>query len=141
MGSSPRELPLETPLFEALGARAPLLRPLEKLGLKTVRDLSVLFSRPLRRFHAHGGDRRAQPGQQVTIQAAIEDVRSFRTRRGLTVVEAVIADESGIHKSGAGSTSRTSRTRLYPGRIANFAGKVSLSDEKGPTLQALTMGS
>jgi ATP-dependent DNA helicase RecG len=125
-----RELPLETPLFEALGARAPLLRPLEKLGLKTVRDLLFYFPVRYEDFTRMAEIAELTPGQQVTIQAAIEDVRSFRTRRGLTVVEAVIADESASMKAVWFNQPYVTNT-LHPGRIANFSGKVSSSDEKG----------
>ena len=130
MGAKLRELPLETPLFEALGARAPLLRPLEKLGLKTIGDLLFYFPVRYEDFTRMSEIADLQPGQQVTIQAAIEDVRSFRTRRGLTVIEAVLADESAAMKAIWFNQPYVTNT-LRPGRIANFSGKVSSSDEKG----------
>jgi ATP-dependent DNA helicase RecG len=130
MNKPARELPLETPLFEALGARAPLLRPLEKLGLKTVGDLLFYFPVRYEDFTRMAEIADLEPGQQVTIQAAIEDIRSFRTRRGLTVVEAVIADESASMKAVWFNQPYVTNT-LHPGRIANFSGKVSFSDEKG----------
>lgn len=135
MASTPRELPLETPLFEALGARAPLLRPLEKLGLKTVRDLLFYFPVRYEDFTRMAEIAELTPGQQVTIQAAIEDIRSFRTRRGLTVVEAVIADESASMKAVWFNQPYVTNT-LHPGRIANFSGKVSSSDERGMYLSS-----
>ena len=136
-----RELPLETPLYEALGARAPLLRPLEKMGIKTVRDLLWHFPVRYEDFSKIYAIAELEPGQQATIQAAIEDVRIRRTRRGFTIIEAVLADESGSLRAVWFNQPYITNV-LRAGRIANFSGKVSISDENdlylsGPAYEVL----
>ena len=128
-----RELPLETPLFEVMGARAPLLRPFERLGVKTVRDLLWYFPVRYEDFSKVYTIAELEPGQQATIQAAIEDVHIRRTHRGLTVIEALLADESGSIRAVWFNQPYISNV-LRPGKIANFSGKVSQSDEHGPYL-------
>ena len=128
-----RELPLETPLYEAMGARAPLLRPLEKLGIKTVRDLLWHFPVRYEDFSKIYTINELEPGQQATIQAAIEDVRVRRTRRGFSIVEAMLADESGTIRAVWFNQPYIANT-LRPGRIANFSGKVSFSEDDGAYL-------
>ena len=38
-----REISLETPLYEVLGARTPFLKRFEKIGVKDIRDLLWYF--------------------------------------------------------------------------------------------------
>ncbi len=128
MGKPMRRLAPETPLFEALGAKAPYLRRLENLGLHTVGDLLAHFPTRYEDFSKVYTVAELEPGQQATIQAAVEDVRTRRTRRGLTIVEATLLDESGSIRA-VWFNQPFVATALRPGRIANFAGKISISDE------------
>jgi ATP-dependent DNA helicase RecG len=128
MGKPMRRLAPETPLFEALGAKAPYLRRLENLGLHTVGDLLAHFPTRYEDFSKVYTIAELEPGQQATIQAAVEDVRSRRTRRGLTIVEATLLDESGSIRA-VWFNQPFVATTLRPGRIANFAGKISISEE------------
>jgi ATP-dependent DNA helicase RecG len=125
-----RELPLETPLYEAMGARAPLLRPLEKMGIKTVQDLLWHFPTRYEDFSKIYTIADLEAGQQATIQAAVEDIQMRRTRRGLSVVTAILADESGTIRA-VWFNQPYIATTLRPGRIANFSGKVSFSEDDG----------
>jgi ATP-dependent DNA helicase RecG len=128
MGKPMRRLAPETPLFEALGAKAPYVRRLENLGLHTVGDLLAHFPTRYEDFSKIYTVAELEPGQQATIQAAVEDVRTRRTRRGLTIVEATLLDESGSIRA-VWFNQPFVATALRPGRIANFAGKISISDE------------
>ncbi|HVO28598.1 MAG TPA: ATP-dependent DNA helicase RecG [Candidatus Paceibacterota bacterium] len=123
-----RRLSPETPLFEALGAKSPYVRRLEHLGLATVGDLLRHFPARYEDFSKIYKIAELEPGQAATIQAAVEDVRVRRTRRGMTIVEATLADEDGTIRAVWFNQPYVATT-LRPGRVANFAGKISVSDE------------
>ena len=123
-----RRLALETPLYEALGAKSPYVRRFEALGLKTVGDLLWHFPARYEDFSKIYTIAELEPGQQATVQAAVEDVRSRHTRRGLSIVEATLADETGSIRAIWFNQPYVAST-LRPGRIANFAAKVAISEE------------
>src|ERR1700722_6176988 len=123
-----RRIAPETPLYEALGAKSPYLRRLEYLGIKTVGDLLFYFPTRYEDFSKIYKTTELEPGQQATLQAAVEDVHVRRTRRGLTIVEATLVDEEGSLRA-VWFNQPYLATTLRPGRIANFAGKVSVSEE------------
>jgi ATP-dependent DNA helicase RecG len=124
-----RRLSLETPLYEALGARSPYVRRLENLGLKTVGDLLWHFPARYEDYSKIYRIDELEPGQSATIQAAVEDARVRHTRRGMSLVEATLIDESGSTIRAVWFNQPFVATTLRPGRVANFAGKVSISDE------------
>ncbi len=123
-----REISLETPLYDILGARAPLLKRFEKIGAKTVRDLLWHFPSRYEDFSKIYQVSDLEPGQQATVQAVIDEVRSRRTRRGFSIVEALLSDDSGTIRAVWFNQPYIAHT-LHTGRAANFAGKVSISDE------------
>jgi ATP-dependent DNA helicase RecG len=123
-----RETSLETPLYDILGARSPLLKRFEKIGIRTVRDLLWHFPSRYEDFSKIYQINDLEPGQQATIHAAVEDMKLRRTRRGLTIIEAILADESGTIRAVWFNQPYIAQT-LRAGRIANFAGKISLSEE------------
>lgn len=127
-GQTMRLLPLDTPLYEAIGAKAPYLRQLEKLGVKTVRDLLFHFPARYEDFSKIYTIAELEPGQSATIQAAVEDIKVRRTRRGIAIVEGLLVDESGAIRV-VWFNQPYIATTLRPGRVANFAGKVSMSEE------------
>jgi len=123
------QLALETPLFEIIGARAPFLRRLEKLGIKTVRDLLHHFPVRYDDFSKIYTIAELEPGQQATIQGTIEEVHVRHSfRRGMEIVEAVIADQTGSVRAVWFNQPYLANV-LKAGRTANFAGKVSVSEE------------
>lgn len=123
-----RRIAPDTPLYEALGARSPYLRRLEKLGLHTVGELLQHFPVRYEDYSKIYAIDELEPGQQATIQAAVEDARVRHTRNGLTLVEATLVDEHASIRAVWFNQPYILNT-LRPGRIANFAGKVSISDE------------
>ncbi len=123
------QLALETPLFEVVGARAPFLRRLEKLGVKTVGDLLWHFPVRYEDFSKIYTIAELEPGQQATVQGVIEEVRSRHSyRRGMSIVEGVVADETGSIRAVWFNQPYLANV-LKAGRTANFAGKVSVSEE------------
>ncbi len=123
-----RDISLETPLYDILGARTPFLKRFEKIGIKTVRDLLWHFPSRYEDFSKLSSIADLTPGELATIQATVEDIKLRRTRRGLTITEAILADETGTIRATWFNQSYISQT-LHSGRVANFAGKVSLSEE------------
>src|ERR1700735_1982734 len=123
-----RRLSLETPLYEALGARSPYVRRLEHLGLKTVGDLLSHFPTRYEDFSKIYKIDELEPGQAATIQAAVEDMRVRHTRRGMTLADATLSDESGATIRAVWFNQPYVANTLRPGRVANFAGKVSISE-------------
>ena len=128
MANHMREISLEMPLYDILGARTPLLKRFEKIGIKTVRDLLWHFPSRYEDFSEICKIDDLEPGELATVQAAIEEVTSRRTRRGLTIIEAMLSDESGTIRAVWFNQPYIANT-LHAGRIANFSGKVSISEE------------
>ncbi len=124
-----RRLTLQTPLYEALGAKSPYLRRLEALGVKTVGDLLWHFPARYEDYSKVYRIDELEPGQSATIQAAVEDLKVRRTRRGMAIVEADLADEHGGVIRAVWFNQPFLAQTLRPGRVANFAGKISQSEE------------
>ena len=119
----------DTPLFEVVGARVPALRRLEKMGIKTVRDLLWHFPTRYEDFTKVYPIAELEPGQQATITGVVEEIQSKHSwRRAMSIVEATIADESGSIRAVWFNQPYVANV-LKTGRAANFAGKASVSEE------------
>jgi ATP-dependent DNA helicase RecG len=119
----------DTPLFEVVGARVPALRRLEKMGIKTVHDLLWHFPTRYEDFTKIYPIAELEPGQQATITGTVEEIQSKRSwRRAMSIVEATIADESGSIRAVWFNQPYVANV-LKTGRMANFAGKASVSEE------------
>ncbi|MDO8574187.1 MAG: ATP-dependent DNA helicase RecG [bacterium] len=121
-------LGLNTPLSKipAIGPR--FLKSLGRLGLHTVGDLVWHFPNRYEDFSQTYRIAELEPGQQATIQGVVRRVdlrRSFR--RKMTIVEAVIEDDSGRIRAVWFNQPYLKNT-LRPGRRMNFSGKVSASE-------------
>ena len=120
---------LDTPLYEVLGPKSIFLKRLEKLGIKTVRDLLWHFPARYEDFSKIYKIADLEPGQEATVCGEIEEITTKRTwRRGMSVTEAVIFDETGSIRATWFNQAYIANT-LRAGRTANFSGKVSFSHE------------
>ncbi len=123
------KLPLVTPLSGIRGIGPGFLKRLEKLGITTIKELLWHFPARYEDFSKIYKISELEPGQHATIQGAIEDVGLRRTwKKHITIVEATIADESGSIKA-IWFNQPYLLNSLKPGRVANFAGKISVSDD------------
>ncbi|MEK9173296.1 MAG: ATP-dependent DNA helicase RecG, partial [Patescibacteria group bacterium] len=123
-------LKLETPLSKISFITPRFLKSLEKLGLKTVSDLVFHFPSRYEDFSQTYRIADLEPGQQATIQGLVKDVDLRRSwRRRMTIVEALIEDESGSIKA-VWFNQPYLKNILRPGRLMNFSGKVSISDNE-----------
>jgi ATP-dependent DNA helicase RecG len=119
----------DTPLFEVVGARVPALRRLEKMGIKTVHDLLWHFPTRYEDFSKIYPIAELEPGQQATITGVVEEIQSKHSwRRGMSIVEATIADESGSVRAVWFNQPYVANV-LKVGRMVNLAGKASTSEE------------
>jgi ATP-dependent DNA helicase RecG len=140
------QVALDTPLFEVLGAKSTFLRRLERLGIKTVRDLLWHFPSRYEDFSKTYSIAELEPGQQANIKGIVEEVHQSRSwRRQMSIVEATIADETGTIRATWFNQPYVANS-LKVGREANFAGKISLSEEgemylSHPTYEILRTGS
>jgi ATP-dependent DNA helicase RecG len=118
------DLTLAVPLREVVGGRT--ATALEKqLGLTTVGELVHYYPRRYAERGQLTDLRRLRVGEDVTVMASIESVKTIRmrSRRG-TITEVVVTD--GSAKLGLSFFNQAWRERdLTPGRNGLFAGKVS----------------
>ncbi|MGC9968686.1 MAG: ATP-dependent DNA helicase RecG [Minisyncoccia bacterium] len=129
MGKTMPQVALDTPLYEVLGAKSAFLRRLEQLGIKNIRDLLWHFPSRYEDFSKIYSIADLEPGQQATVQGIIEEVHASQSwRRHMSIVEAMIADESGVIRAIWFNQPYVANI-LKVGRRANFAGKVSLADD------------
>src|SRR5579864_8702005 len=123
------QVALDTPLYEVLGAKSVFLKRLDVLGLKTARDLLWDFPSRYEDFSKIYSVSDLEPGQQATIQGVVEEVHASESwRKHMSIVDATIADETGSIRAVWFNQPYVANI-LKVGRRANFAGKVSLSDE------------
>jgi len=121
-------LKVDTPLSEISGIGPAFLKRLERLGIRTVRDLLFHFPFRYEDFSRVYTIAELEPGQHATIQGTIEDVKDRRSfRRRMTITEAQIADETGTIRAVWFNQPYLKNT-IRPGRAANFSGKVSFSE-------------
>src|SRR3989344_4097849 len=119
---------LETPLSETPGIPPGFLKKLQKLGLKTIRDLLWHFPVRYEDFSEIYNISDVAAGPTVTIRGEVGDAEMRRAwRRRMTIVEATIQADSGAIKAVWFNQPYILQT-LKPGRLANFSGKVAFSN-------------
>ena len=120
---------LDTPLYEALGPKFIFLSRLKKLGITTVGDMLWHFPVRYEDFSKIYKIAELESGQEATVCGKIEEINTKKTwRKGMSVTEAMIADESGLIRAIWFNQPYIANT-LHTGRMANFSGKISLSRE------------
>ena len=122
-------IPLETPL-SALPHAQRFAPKLKKLHIATVGDLLRYFPVRYEDFSTIRPIADLEPGEMVTVQGTVEEAKSRHSwQRRMTIVEAIVADESGAIRA-TWFNQPYLRDLFRPGRLVNLSGKVSLS-EKG----------
>jgi len=122
-------LRLDTPLFEALGAKNPFLRKLEKLGIASVGDLLRHFPSRYEDFSRIVPIADLAPGEEATVRGVVRSAQArYTRRRGMAITEALIEDETGTVRAVWYNQPYLANA-FRAGRAVNLAGKVSLSDE------------
>ncbi len=119
---------LETPLAEVTNIGPKFLKNLERLGLKTVRDLVWHFPARYEDFSQIYNISDLEPGQEATIAGVVTKVdvrRSWRKR--MVIVEAEIQDETGTIRA-IWFNQPYLKNIIKIGRMMNFSGKITFSD-------------
>lgn len=122
-------LKLDTVLAKIRGIGPKFIIKLDKLGIKTVKDLLWHFPFRYEDYSKIYKISELEPNQAVTIRGVVQKVDLRRTwRKKMMIVEAVIADETGGIRAVWFNQPYVAQT-LRIGSQANFAGKVSWGDD------------
>lgn len=121
---------LDDSLSGIYGIGPKFLERLENLKIETVGDLLWHFPFRYEDFSQIYKIAELKAGQQATVQGIIADISLRRSwQRRMVLVEALINDETGSIKAIWFNQPYLKNT-LRKGKLANFAGKVSLSKNK-----------
>jgi len=121
---------LETELSKISGIGSKFLDRLKKLEIKTVKDLLWHFPFRYEDFSKIVKIADLEINQAVTIQAVVKKILMRQSwRRRILIVEAVLADETGLVKSIWFNQPYVARI-LRVGTRANFAGKITLANDE-----------
>ncbi len=121
---------LATLLAEIHGIGPRFVARLSGLKIKTVGDLLRHLPSRYEDFSQIYRIAELEPGQVATIQGTIESIDTRRSwRRGMMITEATIADETGTIRA-VWFNQPYLKNLLRPGRLANFSGKVTVSDDE-----------
>jgi len=120
---------LENELEKIKGIDRRFLNRLQKLKIISVKDLLWHFPSRYDDFSQIANICDLEVDQVATIQGQIKHISSRRTwRRKMIIVEAVVADDTGSIKAIWFNQPYLTKV-LAPGRIVNFAGKISASQD------------
>lgn len=139
-------IPLDTPLSELSHVPARFLTHLSRMGIRTVRELLSHFPARYEDFSSFRPIADLETGEQVTIQAQVEEVSSRQSwRRRFMIVEASLADGSGTIRAVWFNQPYVAQ-QLKRSASYNFSGKVSLNEEgelylSNPSFEVLPHGS
>ncbi|HRA53020.1 MAG TPA: OB-fold nucleic acid binding domain-containing protein, partial [Thermoflexales bacterium] len=139
--SAPRVAPArdsQRPSEAGLGLDAPVSRisgigpttgeRLEKLGVRTIRDLLYFFPQRYDDYSALKTINQLELGEQVTVLARVTSARKQVTRSSLRIIKVIIEDASGMMECTFFSTERfvdTMMRNFEPGREIVISGKVT----------------
>lgn len=90
---------LNSPISDLEGVGDSTARKLQKLGVRTVRDLLFYFPRRWDDYSKVTPISDLKVGEQVSIKGVVFAIETRRSRRGIPVTEAIITDETGSTKA------------------------------------------
>ncbi len=123
-------LTLATPLSQIRGIGPSVISKLKNLEIFTVGDLLWHFPFRYEDFSKVYNIAELEPGQQATIKGVVENVSIRRAwQRRMFITEAIISDDTGSIRA-VWFNQPYLKNVLITGRRANFAGKVSFSDDQ-----------
>lgn len=121
-----RDIGLETELQYMKGVRPAFATRLEKLGLKTVRDLLWHFPSRYEDFSTISSIADLVPGEAATIQGVIQDIKILRSfRKKMFIIQATVADATGSIRA-TWFNQKFLMAMLKKGMVVNLAGKASV---------------
>lgn len=90
---------LNTKVEELPGVGPIYVKRLEKIGITNVRDLLFHFPRRYDDFSKNVTIKQIRAGECVSIKGEIWEINNKKSRRGITVTEATVADDTGTMKA------------------------------------------
>ena len=120
------EATLETELRYVKGVGPAFAARLEKLGLKTVRDLLWHFPSRYEDFSNISNIADLIPGEAATIQGVIRDIKILRSfKKKMFIIQATVADATGSVRA-TWFNQKFLVAMLKKGMVINLAGKVGV---------------
>jgi len=120
------DIRLETELRYVKGVGPAFALRLEKLGLKTVRDLLWHFPSRYEDFSKIANIVDLVPGEAATIQGVIQEIKILRSfRKKMFIIQATVVDATGSVRA-TWFNQKFLVAMLKKGMVINLAGKVSL---------------
>ena len=114
---------LDQPVTRVTGVSATYAKRLERLGVRTVRDLLYLMPRRYDDYTALKRIDQLEYGEEVTLIATVWDTKTRQARNGIHITTCILADTSGtIEVTWFNQPYLASRLR--PGREIVISGKV-----------------
>ncbi len=121
---------LETELAKINGIGQKFIDKLDKLKIKTVKDLLWHFPFRYDDFSTVAKIADLKVNQAATVRAVVKKISTRRSwKKKIVIVEAVVADETGGIKAIWFNQPFIAKA-LIPGRRVNFAGKVAVSNDE-----------
>lgn len=90
---------LNTKVSEISGVGPTYVKRLEKIGVNTVRDLLFHFPRRYDDYSKNVPIGQIRVGENVSVKGEIWEIKNKKSKRGMTVTEAVVADDTGTLKA------------------------------------------
>jgi len=90
---------LQTPVSELIGVGEHYSKKIAKLGIKTVGDLLLHLPRRWDDYSHIVPISKVRPDETISVRGAVWEIGNKRTRGGLILTEAIIADDSGTLKA------------------------------------------
>ncbi len=117
---------LESPVTAVSGCAATRAQALARLGVHTVRDLLTWYPNRYIDLTNVVSCAAAPIGQTVTVVGKLEGVRQKHARRGMSVIEAALVDQTGA-MAAVWFSQPWMINRLHPGNYCSFTGKVGFN--------------
>ena len=129
---TPGGIGLESPVTMISGIGPAIAEKLERLGVKTIRDLLYLFPRRYDDFSNLRPINRLQYGDEVTIMGTVWKAGEKRVRGGAAIFQAVISDGSGTIQCTwftpyVGSQVKRGAQIVVSGKVTEYNGRLTFS--------------
>ncbi len=119
----PKGVGLDSPVTRMPGIKGAIAHKLERLGVRTIRDMLYLFPRRYDDFSALKTIHELVYGEEVTLVGTVWQVKNRTTQRGITLTEAILSDATGTMQVTWFNQPYLAR-QLTPGRQIVVSGKV-----------------
>lgn len=122
-------------------SKVPLIGPayakrLEKLGIKTVKDLLYHIPSRYDDYSVISKTNQVQEGETVTIQGKVADIKNVFTRSGFALQKAIITDEGGKIEA-VWFNQRFLTSAIHKGDLVSLSGKIKKGKLEAPDYEVL----